>query len=88
MNDYFQHNEINTCTWTQHTRNLRSVSDYLMKQKSNIKIRGVRVFRGTECGSYHLIITKMILAPNRKCIHPQNENNFVDVDQLQYNLSS
>ena len=91
LNGYFKHKEIHTYTWTQPTRNLRSVIDYLiMKQKSKIKVQDVRVFRGAECGSdHHLLKAKILLPLTGKCRHQQNHNgNLVEVEQLQYNLAS
>ena len=43
-NTFFIHKDIHKFTWYQHTRNLKSIIDYVItKQTSNIIVKGVRV---------------------------------------------
>ncbi|XP_030747932.1 craniofacial development protein 2-like [Sitophilus oryzae] len=60
-NGFFRHKDIHRYTWTQETRELKSIIDYIIiRRRSTIKIRDVRVQRGAECGSDHrLLLAKM-----------------------------
>lgn len=67
MNEFFQHRDIHKYIWTQHTRNLRSIIDYVItKQNKRIKIQDTRACRGATCGSDHHLVKAIILFPNRK----------------------
>jgi len=53
-NGYFKHKMIHKYTWEQHTRNFKSIIDYIIvKQKSKFQIHDVRVQRGINCGLDH-----------------------------------
>ncbi|XP_056644815.1 craniofacial development protein 2-like [Diorhabda sublineata] len=93
MNGYFKHKEIHTYTWTQITRNLRSIIDYLiMKQKTKIKVHNVRVYRSAECGSDHHLIKAKLIMPiikdNKQKNQLQNSKDLTDIDIPNYNIES
>lgn len=63
-NGYFRHKDIHKYTWVQHTRNLKSIIDYLIiKQESRLKIQDVRAQRGPNCGSDHYLLKCKIITP-------------------------
>ncbi|RZF33051.1 hypothetical protein LSTR_LSTR007967 [Laodelphax striatellus] len=63
-----RHKEIHKFTWTQETRNLRSIIDYIiMKQRSSIRVKDVRVKRGPECGSDHRLVLAKLEFPWNGC---------------------
>ncbi|XP_030752879.1 craniofacial development protein 2-like [Sitophilus oryzae] len=48
LNDFFQHHDIHKYTWIQHSRNLKSVINYvIVRQYTALKIQDVRVYRHT-----------------------------------------
>ena len=64
MNGYFKHKMIHKFTWEQHTRNLKSIIDYIIvKQKSKFQIPDVRVQRGINCGSDHYVVRAKVYLP-------------------------
>jgi len=63
-NGYFKHKMIHKYTWEQHTRNFKSIIDYIIvKQKSKFQIHGVRVQRGINCGSDHYVVRGKVYLP-------------------------
>jgi len=62
-NGFFQHRNVHRYTWTQTTRQLASIIDYvIIKQHIHFKPQVVRVYRLAECGSEHfLVIAKLYL---------------------------
>jgi exonuclease III len=67
MNGFFQHRKIHRYTWTQTTRQLKSIIDYInIKQNTHVKPQDVRVYRGAECGSDHYLVIMKIYLPYRK----------------------
>lgn len=68
LNGFYKHKNIHKFTWTQETRNLRSIIDYIIiKQKTTICIKDIRVKRGPECGSDHkLVVAKLEFPWNGK----------------------
>lgn len=85
-NGFFQHRDIHKYTWTQRTRNLRSIIDYVIStQEPQIHIEDVRVYRGAECGSDHALVRSKILFPYKA---PLRKNQEVLSTNLQphYNL--
>ena len=73
-NGHFQHKDIHKYTWTQSTRKLRSIIDYVIGlQKSQLHIEDVRVNRGAECGSDHALVRSKILFPYKA--PPAKKNN-------------
>ncbi|XP_060536578.1 uncharacterized protein LOC132708327 [Cylas formicarius] len=60
-NGFFKHKNIHCYTWTQSTRNLKSIIDYVIsRQKTNLQINDVRVLRGSTCGSDHYVVKAKI----------------------------
>ena len=67
MNGFYQHRDIHRYTWTQTSRKLKSIIDYIIiKQNTQCKPQDVRVYRGAECGSDHYLIIAKIYLPYRK----------------------
>jgi len=63
-NGYFKHKTIHKYMWEQHTRNLKSIIDYIIvKQKSKFQIHDVRVQRGINCVSDHYVVRGKVYLP-------------------------
>lgn len=46
MNGFYRHKDIHNYTWTQPTRNFKSIIDYvILRQKTHLKCQDVRVLR-------------------------------------------
>jgi len=90
MNGWFEHKDIHKFTWTQPTRNLKSIIDYLIvKQQTKLKIRDVRAMRGPECGSDHHMLLSKIEFPFRKLSNnAEKEDESKEVETIKYNLMS
>ncbi len=91
MNGFYCHRDIHKFTWTQPTRGLRSIIDFLiMRQQSNLKTLDVRVYRGPECGSDHyLTIAKMLINYRKISANHQPDNIRAEtLDINKYNLQS
>ncbi|RZF32288.1 hypothetical protein LSTR_LSTR001752 [Laodelphax striatellus] len=68
LNGFYRHKDIHKFTWTQETRRLRSIIDYVvMKQKTSIRVKDVRVKRGPECGSDHRLLLARLECPWNGC---------------------
>ncbi|XP_044745289.1 uncharacterized protein LOC123307136 [Coccinella septempunctata] len=64
QNGFFKHKDIHTYTWVQHTRNLRSIIDYIITlQNTRVQVKDVRAYRGVTCGSDHYIVRAKMLFP-------------------------
>ena len=82
---------IHKYTWEQHTRNLKSIIDYIIvKQKSEFQINDVRVQRGINCGSDHYVVRAKVYLPIRGRTSNTNkhEENYEKFIYLKYNLYS
>lgn len=92
VNGFFPHKNIHKFTWTQPTRGLSSIIDYIiMKQDSKINNLDVRVHRGSECGSdHHLVVTKLVINYRRKMNKKAEdvESSSDSLDEKKYNLES
>ncbi|XP_044757060.1 uncharacterized protein LOC123315437 [Coccinella septempunctata] len=90
MNGFFPHKNIHKFTWTQPTRKLSSIIDYIiMKQRSRINNLDVRVYRGSECGSdHHLVVTRLEINYRRKISRGEDEGNNYTLVERKYNLDS
>jgi len=90
-NGYFKHKMMRKHKWEQHTRNLKSIIDYIVvKQKSKFQIHDVRIQRGVNYGSDHCVIRTKVYLPIRGRTsntdkHEENHENFM---YLKYNLDS
>lgn len=75
VNGFFEHREIHKFTWTQHSRNLKSIIDYLIvRQNTKLKIQDVRVYRGATCGSdHHLVKAKILSYQSVKRVNNEEE---------------
>jgi endonuclease/exonuclease/phosphatase family metal-dependent hydrolase len=91
VNGYFKHKMIHKFTWEQHTRNLKSIIDYIIvKQKSKFQIHDVRVQRGINCGSDHYVVRAKVYLPiqgktNNMDKQEENQEKFM---YSKYNLDS
>ena len=66
-NGFFNHKNIHKYTWEQHTKNLKSIIDYIVtNQDLKLKIQDVRAYRGPNCGTDHKLLAAKILFP---CMH-------------------
>ena len=74
LNGFYEHKSIHKYTWTQNTRGLRSIIDYIIcKQRSVLRFEDVRAFRGAECGSDHYLLKARIILPcfvNKATVDP------------------
>ncbi|XP_039274981.1 uncharacterized protein LOC120349093 [Nilaparvata lugens] len=76
LNGFFQHKDIHKYTWTQNTRNLKSIIDYVViKQDSAITPYDVKVWRGAECGSDHRLVKAPVNIKYNKRQRLQEQNN-------------
>jgi hypothetical protein len=65
-NGGFQHKEIYKFTWTQKTRNLKSIIDYVtFRQDSEVKTTNVRVYRGPCYGTDRYLVKATFYVPPR-----------------------
>jgi endonuclease/exonuclease/phosphatase family metal-dependent hydrolase len=56
-NGVFNHKNIHKHTWGQHTKNLKTIIDYIItKQDVKLKIQDVRAYRGPNCGTDHKLL--------------------------------
>jgi hypothetical protein len=75
----------------KHTRNLKSIIDYLIvKQKSKFQIHYVRVQRSINYGSDHCVVRAKVYLQiqGRKSNMDKHEENYEKVMYLKYNLDS
>lgn len=88
MNGYFQHRDIHKYTWTQSTRGLRSIIDYVIsKQKAKVILQDVKVCRGPVCGSDHFFVKTKVFFPGRKEKTVEtHEEKRETLQQKRYNL--
>lgn len=88
-NGYFRHKDIHTYTWVQHTRNLKSVLDYvIIRQNTILRINDVRAYRGATCGSDHYIVRAKLLVPFRSQKFTDNKDQGSVQTTKQYNVDS
>ena len=75
LNGFYQHKDTHKYTWTQKTRNLRSIIDYaIIRQKTRLKVQDIRVYRGASCGSDHYLLKSKILFHSSKRNHNDKES--------------
>lgn len=90
-NGFFQHKNIHRYTWTQPTRNLQSIIDYIIiRQNTRLKIVDVKVQRGAECGTDHHLLRGRIFFKYKKYIPQQHNSGVVNVSKeiKTFNLES
>ncbi|KAK4880664.1 hypothetical protein RN001_008810 [Aquatica leii] len=92
-NGWFKHKNIHRYTWTQPTRQLKSIIDYIVvRQQFRPTIKDVRVWRGAECGSdHHLLVSKIMFKFRHMTAAQQDDESndeLNDENGLQYNLDS
>jgi hypothetical protein len=93
-NGFFNHKNIYKYTWEQHTKNLKTIIDYIItKHDLKLKIQDVRAYRGPNCGTDHKLLVVKILVPHMHTTtdkHEQKkENTETMVDKnWKYNIVS
>jgi hypothetical protein len=86
---FFQHKGIYKFTWTQNTRNLKSIIDYvIVKQVFRVKTTNVRVHRGPCCGTDHYLVKATFYIPPRQLMGKTKDEkkNYQKCDTIKYNL--
>lgn len=88
LNGFYQHRNIHKYTWTQSTRNLKSVIDYaITRQNTKINIQDVKACRGPSCGSDHYVLKMKAVLPSRNEQQVDKQPN-QNMKQIRYNLDS
>lgn len=88
-NGFYRHKDIHKYTWVQETRNLRAIIDYIIvKIKTTIKIKDVRVKRGAESGTDHKLLVAIMEFPwTRGHQRSEKESNPTEkVEKKQFKL--
>ena len=88
-NGFFKHKDIHKYTWTQPTRKLKSIIDYVIgRTRTRIKVEDTRVFRGAECGSDHHLLKAKIYFPYYRVSATENtpENQNIQYKPPKYKL--
>jgi hypothetical protein len=63
-NGFFNHKNIHKYIWEQHTKNLKTIIDYIItKQDLKLKIQDIRAYRRPNCGTDHKLLVAKILFP-------------------------
>jgi hypothetical protein len=78
-------------TWTQITRNLKSIIDYVIVRKDSlVKTTNFRVRRASCCGTDHYLIKPTFCVPPRKLlVRTKDENkNHQKCNTIKYNFYS
>lgn len=90
LNGFFQHREIHKYTWVQHSRNLKSIIDYvIVRQDTKLKIQDVRAYRGAVCGSdHHLVKSKILPFRTQKKKEGDTREQEQKTTEIRYNLDS
>lgn len=65
-NGLYKHKWIHKYTWKQQTRQLKTIIDLIIKQKTHIQVYDVRVQRGATCGSDHYLLRGRMYIPGRR----------------------
>jgi hypothetical protein len=90
----FNHKNIHKYTWEQHTKNFKTILDYIItKQNLKQKMQDVRDYRGPNCGTdQKLLIAKFffpLYVQNKDKYEQNNENNVIMADRKKkYNIES
>ncbi|XP_030762016.1 craniofacial development protein 2-like [Sitophilus oryzae] len=86
------HKDIHKYTWTQPTRNLKSIIDYvIVRQQTTLQINDVRPYRGITCGSDHYLVKAKIKFPFRRDKRGETNRNYEHTERTEskrYNLDS
>lgn len=90
-NDFYKHKDIHKYTWTQPTRNLKSIIDYVIVKQTTLQINDVRPYRGITCGSDHYLVKAKIIFPFRRDKREEPNRNYEHTERIEskrYNLDS
>lgn len=93
-NGFFEHKHIHRYTWTQPTRKLKTIIDYVITgQTTSTETMDVRVSRGAECGSDHHLLKAKFYFPY-KSFTPKQEQKGEQREEMEkcesrkYNLEN
>ena len=90
--DFFNHKNIHKYTWEQQTKNLKTITDYIItKQDLKLKIQNVRAYRGPNCGADHKLLVTKIFFPymcTTKDKHKEKHNVTTVDKKMKYNIES
>ena len=89
LNGFYPHRDIHRYTWTQHTRNLKYIIDYvIVRQRTKMLIKDVKAYRGPSCGSDHYMLKANIVLPNKSQNHAIPAKTDSEPKQIRYKLDS
>lgn len=91
LNGFYKHKSIHNYTWVQHTRNLKSIIDYVItKQDTVMQVNDVRAYRGVSCGSDHYLVKAKIAFPYKynKKENIQTLEKTEEITTKHYNIDS
>jgi hypothetical protein len=93
-NGFFNHKNIYKYTREQHTKNFKTIIDYIIiKQDLKLKIQNVRVYRGTNCETDHKLLEAKILFPYMHTTTDKHEKKKENMETIvdknrKYNIES
>lgn len=90
-NGFYKHKEIHKYTWTQRTRNLKSIIDYVIcRQHTRLQVYDVRAVRGVTCGSDHFLVRAKIMFPmsHKKHDSVNIKQEIEKIPFVKYNIDS
>ena len=90
-NGFLKHKEIYKFTWTQNTRNLKSIIDYvIVRQDSQVKTINIRVYRGPCCGTDYSLVKATFYVPPRLLMErlKNEKKNHQKCNMTKYSLYS
>lgn len=85
LNGFYKHKDIHRYAWTQNTRNLKTIIDYVInKREWTLRCNDVRVLGGVTCGCEHYLLRARVFFPLRKVKDSKNDS---DSEQLVFEKS-
>jgi len=76
-NGLFNHKNIHKYTWEQHTKNLKTIINYIItKHDLKLKIQDVRALEGQIVGHHKLLVAKILFPYKDK--HEEKKENTVN----------
>ena len=88
-NGFFNHKNIHKYTWQQHTKNLKTIIDYIItKQDLKLRIQEVRAYRGPNFGTDHNLLVAKISFPYMYTTKDKENTVTMVYKKVQYNIES
>lgn len=79
-NGFCKHEPIHKFTWIQHTKNLKSIIDYIItRQHTELQVNDVRAYRGILCDSDHYFVRAKIFFPWH---HDKSQTNHTQMEKV------